>query len=244
MTYDLRRRVIVGFVSLIVPLFAITASWADPSDPAAVDCQTYQQVASFQRQIALGLGHTVSGIGTGCEGAEGPRWSEDKGQYFTWCQSATPEERDAETQARRQFLLACTAKKAGIKAPEWDETSCSNFSGGMMCGHSANAEGEGRCNADGNQIMGSVDKIRKDPSLLFDHNRDQGLNQSGYYHHFSKWNSFRCQLRPGHSGNEYGLIGYTGDRGRVSKPKYPMSTTLPPTDKVPKPSDAMRKKLF
>lgn len=238
-----RRRIdrrIPGLVALALPLFAATASWADPADVIA--CQAYANVALFQVHIALPL--SEGGTGNGCRGAVGPRWSNKTEDHFTWCLEAPPEARDIETRNRRNFLKACAAKKARYVWPEWDETSCKNFSGGIQCSYSPDAHGEGNCNNQGKAIIESVEKINKDPSLLFDHNRDQGLNESRYYIHFSHWRTFRCEQRPGTSGTtQFVLVGYAGGV-RDSKPNFPIGTTLPPTDKVPKPSESMRKKLF
>ena len=236
-------KTILGIVALALPLLAATSSSADPPDNATQNaCQIYAKVALLQVDIAIGL--AKGGYGAGCRGAEGPRWSNKTEDHYDWCVDVPQAARDVETLNRRNFLKACAIRRKRLGWPtETDDTSCDNFSGGESCGFSPDSEGEGLCNALGNQIIESVEKINNDPSLLFDDARDEGLLFSARYMHYNHWRTFRCELRTGANNiRRFHLVGLTGGE-RVSKPSFPVPTTLPSEREVPMPSGGM-KKLF
>ena len=232
-------KTILGIVALALPLLAATSSSADDAQVNA--CQNYARVALLQVGIAIGLAN--GGQGAGCRGAEGPRWSNKREDHFTWCLGLDdPATSDVETQNRRNFLKACAIRRTRLGWPtETDDTSCDNFSAGESCSFSPDSEGEGRCNAQGNQIIESVEKIRNDPSLLFDEARDESLLASARYMHFSHWRTFRCEPRTGAANTRiFQLVGYTGGE-RVSRPSSPVPTTVPSEREVPMPSDTERR---
>ena len=121
-------------------------------------------------------------------------------------------QRDGETEARKDALKYCTAKRRELVWPDWDTASCA-LVGNVSCFYSPNEEGKQRCNGDGKIIMDAIQKIRADPTLLHDHARDQSLYNSRYYHNYSHWTGFRCELRVRQSGTasfkDYKLEGST-----------------------------------
>lgn len=203
-------------------LLAATPSRGQGDNAEAVACQNYGITQRLQRAIAVP--YDQGGTGRGCPGAVGDRWKSDSAFHFNWCLRATQAQRDAETKARRDFLLACNAKRQGLRWSGDDGVSCGTFSAGG-CIWSPSTPGKAECEAFGNQIIGAAEKMRQDLSMLFDPDKDPGFHNSRFYYHFSHWLNFRCEIRTGTAGNRfYTVIGYSGPRQR---PKYPGQTTAP-----------------
>ena len=199
------KKLAVGVLSWAIPLLAAPSGWAQSY---ATDCQTYSRVAV--NQVDIGIGMKRGGVGAGCGGAAGPRWTTDKAEHFTWCLKVTPAERAAETQARRMLLMDCTRKRGAQKWPEWDPESWSTFSAGSG-GFGGSEYGRQQCNNQGNVILDAAEKVRKDPTLLHDPVKDDSFYYSKYYHHFQHWTGSRCVLKNAAAGTTiYGLQGYTG----------------------------------
>jgi hypothetical protein len=91
-----------------------TPSRSQGDNAEALACQRYGITQRLQRAIAVPA--VEGGTGAGCPGAVGDRWKSDNTFHFNWCLRATQAQRDAETKARRDFLLACNAKR---RAQTW-----------------------------------------------------------------------------------------------------------------------------
>ena len=214
-----RLKSILRVLSWAIPLLAAPSGWAQ-SD--ALDCQTYSRVALGQ--IGIGIGMKSGGTGEGCDGVEGPRWENDKAKQFNWCLGATPAERAAETEARRQLLLACTRKRGAQKWDLWDKASYSTFTAGSG-GFGSSEYGKKQCNDQGKNILEAVKQVRKDKKILHNPVKDDGFYYSRHYHHFQHWKNFSCVLIKHADGTKgHALQGYTGG-GVVEKPPVDIDAT-------------------
>jgi hypothetical protein len=199
-------------------LLAATPAAGQGNDAEVIACQHYEGITRAQRFIAVPV--TENGTGRGCPGAVGDRWKSDTAFHFRWCMGATQAERDSETRARRALLMDCNAKRRTLTWPSWDRESCHTFSPGWQCGQSPNADGKAKCDALGKQVIEGVEKVRKDLSMLFDPDKDPGLDNSRLYYHFGHWTDFSCEIKPSVAGTRvYALIGYTGPRA-IGRKKY------------------------
>lgn len=193
--------VMIAAIVLALPL----AGWA-ASDS---ECQAYSRIALMQ--VAIAKGKQNGGIGDGCAGAEGPRWTDNKAEHFNWCLEADPEFVADEQKARRDLLLDCTARRGNREWYGWDADSCGTYSGGLSCMSSPDPEGQGKCERQGGIILNAVKAVQNDGSILFDEAKDKYFYNSNYYHHFQHWKNFRCVLKKSAAGlNAYFLEGYTG----------------------------------
>lgn len=188
-----RRWVLGSCASILLLLAAPVPSWASQ------ECAEYASITLLQVETGrLGIrrNNAVGPPQEACPGVDaGPRWSQDTAGHFKWCLVVTPAQRAAETEARRGALKYCTAKRGELKWPDWDTVTHCSYSAGGGCLHSPNELGKQRCIANGNEIMNAVQKIRQDPTLLHDPVRDKSLYWSRYYHSFSHWTGFRCEIR-------------------------------------------------
>lgn len=196
---------VLGGLVATIALLGAPAGWADP----VTDCQEYSAITL--NQVAIAIGKKNGGYGDGCRGAEGPRWSNDKAEHFTWCQEATPEDLAAELKARRDLLLKCTAKRGKKKWPMWDVESAGTYSGGFPTFWSPDEHGKFECEGAGNHILNAVKTVQNDRSILFDEAKDKSSYNSRYYHHFQHWTGIRCMLKMSTAHTKgYFLEGYTG----------------------------------
>jgi hypothetical protein len=198
-------------------VLAATPAAGQGNDAEVGACQRYGSTQVLQHGIAVPA--VEGGTGRGCPGAVGDRWKSDSAFHFKWCMGVTQAERDSETRARRAFLMDCNTKRRRLTWPSRDEESCGTYSAGG-CIWSPSAPGKAECEAFGNQIIEAVEKVRKDFSILFDPVKDQRFYYSKFYHHFSHWTGFSCEIRPATAGTrEYYVIGYIGPRA-IGRKKY------------------------
>jgi hypothetical protein len=74
--------------------------------------------------------------------------------------------------------------------------------------------------------------------MLFDPVKDDGLNNSRFYHHFGYWTGFSCETRTGTGGTtRVVLIGQVGP-GAIGRPKNTGQMKTP----GPIPIDASKRK--
>jgi hypothetical protein len=190
-------------VTVLLGLVLVVAAATTAS---AIDCQAYSRITLNQVRVAIGK--TNGGLGDGCAGATGDRWSKDTAAHFQWCQDATPEEAAAELKARRDLLLKCTAKRGKRKWPMWDAESPTTFT---IVFWPPDAYGKGKCEGEGQIILKAVEAVQGDPSMLFDDAKDKYFYNSNYYHHFQHWKGIRCVLKNATEHTKaYFLEGYTG----------------------------------
>ena len=139
----------------------------------------------------------------------GGRWSLDHDHHLNWCLNLSDADwhfTRVETMARFDGLKACMAN-----GPKWDIVSAKTIGIGT---YSPGPVGEKACDNQGKIIIDAVAKVKANPSMFFDTNKDSGLYFTRYYYYFNHWNGFRCQkivnTAPGIPVNQVRLDGYTG----------------------------------